>query len=188
VEPDRADVRRADDPGAPHGLQLARLIDLPRVIVWDALVDPVLLSGWLGDADVDLREGGRFRLHPGAPDGRRPTGLRKGRIVAITPPEGLEIRSDVDAAGVASRLRFRLGDVPGGPRDRSTALTVTLSSTTPLAHPAETRATWLTHLDLLRELLHGRPVDWDRWAFDWEPVWQTNLGGPHPREGAERVR
>jgi uncharacterized protein YndB with AHSA1/START domain len=158
-------------------MAFGRLIDLPRTIVWDALVDPVLVSGWLGDAEIDAVPGGRFDVCPGAPDGRRPVEFDRGRIGSIAAPGELAIESSPGASGVRTRVHFALADVPGGPRDRSTALTVTVSSATPFAHPARTSAVWLTHLDVLRELLHGHPADWDSWVTDWEPTWQAHHAG-----------
>jgi uncharacterized protein YndB with AHSA1/START domain len=177
VEPERTEVRPADDPTASHALAFGRLIDLPRGIVWDALVDPVLVSGWLGDAEIDAVAGGRFDLRPGAPAGRRPIEPGRAVIGAIAAPVELAIESAADLNGVRTRVRFALEDVPGGPRDRSTALTVTVSSTAPFPHPERTSAAWLTHLDVLRDLLHGHPADWDSWATDWEPTWQTHHAG-----------
>ena len=43
-------------------LEFERAFDLPASIVWDALIDPVLLEGWLADATVDPRVGGEYRL------------------------------------------------------------------------------------------------------------------------------
>ncbi len=150
---------------------MTRLLDLPRGIVWDAFVDPVLVSGWLGEADIDAAVGGRFDVRPGAPAGRRPLEPGPVRILRIAAPGTLEIEPAGHPHGPATRIRIMLEDVPGGPRDRSTVLTVTVSSSVPFPHPEEARAAWLTHLDALRDLLHGHPADWDSWAAEWEPVW-----------------
>jgi uncharacterized protein YndB with AHSA1/START domain len=177
VEPDRTRIRPADDPSAPHALAFRRLIDLPRGIVWDALVDPVLVAGWLGEADIDAVPGGRFDVRPGAPEGRRPPGLGRGRVAAVTAPEELAVESTADAGARRLRVRFVLEDVPGGPRDRSTALSLTVTPSAPFPHPEDATAAWQTHLDLLPALLHGHPVDWDRWAADCEPEWRAYRSG-----------
>jgi uncharacterized protein YndB with AHSA1/START domain len=177
VEPDGTRIRPADDPTAPQALTVRRLLDLPRRIVWDALVDPVLVSGWLGEADIDAVPGGRFEVRPGAPEGRRPPGLGLGVITAIAVPAELMIESSPDGRDAPTRVRFALEDVPGGPRDRSTALSVTVSPAVPFPRPEEAGAAWRTHLDLLPALLHGHPVDWDRWAADCEPVWRAHRAG-----------
>ncbi len=173
MEPDRTGVRPADEPSASHALSFGRRLDLPRVIVWDALVDPVLLSGWLGEADIEPVPGGRFDVRPGAPAARRPAGLGRGVVVAIAAPGELEVESAGEDGDASMRLRVVLDDVPGGPRDRSTEITVTVTTATPLPDPEEVGASWRTHLDLLTGLLHGRVVDWGRWDADGEPVWQA---------------
>jgi uncharacterized protein YndB with AHSA1/START domain len=184
VEPDRTEIRPADQSPAPHSLAFRRLLDLPRGIVWDALVDPVLVSGWLGEADIEAVPGGRFEVRSGAPEARRPPGLGCGRIVALTAPAELEIESAPGAGGGRTRLRFVLDDLPGGPRDRSTGLSVTVSPPAPFARPDEVAAAWLSHLDLLPGLLHGHPVDWDRWAADCEPGWRAHRAAAGRRPGA----
>ena len=67
MEPDRTGVRPTGEPTASSVLSFGRRLDLPRGIVWDALVDPVLVSGWLGEADIEALPGGRFDVRPGAP-------------------------------------------------------------------------------------------------------------------------
>ena len=183
MEPDRTGVRPADEPTPSHALSFGRRLDLPPVIVWDALVDPVLVSGWLGEADIEAAPGGRFDVRPGAPEHRRPVGVGRGVVVSIAAPRRLEIESTGEADAAPARVRIILDDVPGGPRDRSTEITVTITTPTPLAHPEEARAAWLTHLDLLHELLHGRIADWDRWAADREPAWLAHRADSARREG-----
>lgn len=196
MEPDRAGARPADDapgagsggapggpppPGDPHGtgeLVIRGLIDLPRGIVWDAIADPVLVAGWLGEADIDAVPGGRFVVRPGAPVDRRPLQGLRGSVSLVSAPAELVVESAPETGDEWSRIRFTLTDVPGGPRDRSTELTITVSFDPPRARTEETRCAWLTHLDQLRELLHGRPVDWNRWTSDWEPVWAAHRARP----------
>ncbi len=50
-----------------RAVDLERLIDLPRSIVWDALLDPVLVEGWLHPA-ARLLEGDMRELVEPAPD------------------------------------------------------------------------------------------------------------------------
>jgi uncharacterized protein YndB with AHSA1/START domain len=183
VEPDRTGVRPTDEPTASHALSFGRRLDLPRGIVWDALVDPVLVSGWLGEAEIDPVPGGRFDVSPGAPEHRRPAALGRGVVVAMAAPRELEVESAEEAGAAPVRIRFVLDDVPGGPRDRSTAITVTVTSPTPFARPEEAGAAWLTHLDLLHDLLHGRIADWDRWAADREPAWLAHRADTARRDG-----
>ncbi len=77
---------------------LERLIDLPRAIVWDALLDPVLVEGW---------------LHPTA------------RLVSGEVRERREPSPDATAVLETAlepfgRLRFELDERDGGTRGTST--------------------------------------------------------------------
>jgi hypothetical protein len=75
-----------------------RRIDLPRDIVWDALLDPVLVEGW---------------LHPTAR-------LLDGVDERIDPVEGVTavLATIVEPFGA---LRFELDELEGGTRGTSTA-------------------------------------------------------------------
>ncbi len=83
-------------------LTVARVIDLPRAIVWDGLVDPVLVEGWF---DPELR------LVGGEP-----------AVVVLErrDPELLRVRADR-----LGELEFAAETVPGGTRGTSTMLAVT---------------------------------------------------------------
>jgi uncharacterized protein YndB with AHSA1/START domain len=145
-----------------------REVDLPRVIVWDALIDPALVAGWLADAVVDERVGGRFELSWRQPSGRPPT---LGRIVVLEPPERLEIATDT-----LGMLGFTLEELPGGSRGTSTLLTVTIGLEVEKAFTARMRADWLQSLDQLEDLLRGHPVDWAHWERDHGESWTRHLG------------
>ena len=155
-------------------MDLVREIDLPRVIVWDALIDPDLVSGWLAPAEIEPIAGGIYNLvWP-----HRPTYADTfGRIVLLQHPERLHI--DTTNLG---RIEFSLESVEGGFRDTGTRLQVTLDLGTdgmegvaPTASVGDEQivADWMTNLDQLEELLHGRPTDWRTWsqqsAVDPEP-------------------
>lgn len=78
---------------------LERLIDLPRSIVWDALLDPVLVEGW---------------LHPTAR-------LLDGAVQRVDPAPGRTavLESVLEPFGW---LRFELDEREGGTRATSTLL------------------------------------------------------------------
>jgi len=78
-----------------------RVIDLPRAIVWDGLVDPVLVEGWFDPA---------LRLvdDPGV------------TVLERRDPELLHVR-----AGRLGELLIEADVEPGGTRGTSTRLTVT---------------------------------------------------------------
>lgn len=116
-------------------VRLERLLPLPRVIVWEALVDPVLVEGW---------------LHPTA---RLVSGTSQRAFVE--PDSADDAVLDV-ISPVFGRVRVRLGSVAGGPRGESTAVTLEVW---PEGHD-DTHARWSSRLDRLEELLAGHPVDW----------------------------
>jgi hypothetical protein len=76
-----------------------RVVDLPRAIVWDGLVDPVLVEGWF---DPELRlVGGEPRVE----------------VLERRDPELLRVR----VVGLGE-LTFWAREVPGGTRGASTIL------------------------------------------------------------------
>ena len=151
-------------------MDLVRDIDLPRVIVWDALIDADLVSGWLAPAEIEPIAGGVYNLvwtH-------RPTYADTfGRIALLQHPERLHI--DTTNLG---RIEFGLESVDGGFRETGTRLRVTIDlgsedgddlvTTTPVSAEQIT-ADWMTNLDQLEELLHGRPQDWNSWRQTPQP-------------------
>ncbi len=83
-----------------RAVDIERLIDLPRSIVWDALLDPVLVEGWLHPA-ARLLEGDMRELVEPAPDAT-------AVLETVVEPFG--------------RLRFELDERAGGTRGSSTLL------------------------------------------------------------------
>jgi hypothetical protein len=79
-----------------------RVVDLPRAIVWDGLVDPVLVEGWF---DPELR------LVDGEP---------RVEVLERHDPELLRVR----VAGLGE-LTFSAEELPGGTRGASTLLRFT---------------------------------------------------------------
>jgi uncharacterized protein YndB with AHSA1/START domain len=144
-------------------LTVERDYDLPRQIVWDALVDPDLISGWLAEAQIEPHVGGAYNLVWKGSASLQPT---EGVIVELREPEVLVIETSNIGA-----LRFRLEELVGGSRGTSTRLTLTLSAEADERFSASTNAHWLTNLEQLESLLRGRPVDWSRWDHDWRPIW-----------------
>ena len=132
-------------------LLLERSLDLPREVVWEALVDPVLAEGWLhpvarlaGDADAEEFEPIEFS-EPESAD-----------AVAV-----LHVRS-----GELGELRFELAEVPGGTRGTSTRLKLAVRGQGDARFLAPVIAGWRTRLDQLEDLLRGHPVDWENWQRD----------------------
>jgi hypothetical protein len=88
--------------GAVQSRTVERVIDLPRAIVWDGLVDPVLVEGWF---DPELR------LVGGEPE-----------VVVLERRDPEILR--VSASGVGE-LAFEAEELAGGTRGRSTRLRMT---------------------------------------------------------------
>lgn len=150
-------------------LELAFERDFPfaPVIVWDALVDPVLVYGWLGDAVIDPVVGGEYNIRwlnrLGNPESL-------GRITTLQPLERLTI--DTTTVGL---LRFELTEIDGGNRGTSTRMLLRVDVAVEKAFAARVRADWLTNLDQLAEVLQGHPVDWASWERDHHETWTQHF-------------
>ncbi|MET4704374.1 SRPBCC domain-containing protein [Frigoribacterium sp. UYMn621] len=156
-----------------------RMIDLPPVVVWDALVDPDLLAGWLGDvrmlpsARSEGTDGGAIAfelLWPGSGAGKSTTAT----VSALEAPRRLRV--DTDNRG---RIEFLLDSIPGGLRGSSTRLELRVDSGIEPAFATAVRAEWQTSLDRLEKLLHGHPVDWAKVASHSDGT--TGVGGTTAR-------
>ena len=117
-------------------------IDLPRAIVWEALVDPVLVEGW---------------LHPSARlvEGSSPVEFREPDDPSQ--PAVLEVVSP--AFGV---VRFELTRIAGGTRGEATHLALEVRDT--WGRRTDREALWVLRLDQLAWLVRGHPVDWVSWS------------------------
>jgi uncharacterized protein YndB with AHSA1/START domain len=123
-------------------IRIERDLDLPRGIVWEALVDAALVEGW---------------LHPSE------------RLVTGTSPVEYREPDDPAAPAVIEVISPSFGDVrivlirlDGGTRGESTRLELTVSDE--WGRRADREALWALRLDQLEALLRGRPVDWGRWS------------------------
>jgi uncharacterized protein YndB with AHSA1/START domain len=148
-------------------LEFSRLYDLPAAIVWDALVDEVLVEGWLAAARIDPRVGGLYWLGWQGGTSLAPT---NGTITVIEPPRTLAV--DTDNIGT---LEFTLESVPGGTRGSSTDLRLRIRVDTEPRLLASTHAYWHSNFDQLEDLLRGHPVDWSTWQRDRGEAWAAYL-------------
>jgi uncharacterized protein YndB with AHSA1/START domain len=160
------------DAGQPDGdFTVAREYDLPPAVVWDALVDPVLLEGWLGAGIADPEVGGTFVLdwldphHHGA--------AVAGEVVLIEPGSQLLVRA------MEYSLAMLLDELPYGTRGSSTRLTLSARLPGDRFSGPERLAHWRTHLEALEDLLRGHPVVWDRWDTDYGQVTRDFLSPTH---------
>ena len=148
-------------------LRFSRDYDLPVEIVWDALIDPDLVAGWLADATIDLRVGGAYDL-----DWTGPTNLAvtRGEITALEPFERLAVTTSN-----IGELELTLEVLEGGTRGGATRLGVSLVTDVEPRFSASIGAHWLTNLDQLEDLLRGRPVDWANWERDRGETWRAHF-------------
>lgn len=150
-------------------LFFTRDYDLPVEIVWDALVDPDLVIGWLADATIDAREGGVYDLEWIGPTYLAHT---RGEIELLEPLQTLRI-----ATSNIGILEFSLEVLEGGTRGGATRLGVRIESDVEPRFSANISAHWLTNLDQLEDLLRGRPVDWQHWERDRGTAWNAHFEG-----------
>lgn len=145
----------------------SRGIDLPTAIVWDAIVDPDLVDGWLAPARIEARVGGDYVL-----DWQTGTGLATthGIVTELEEPSRLVIATDN-----IGDLEFTLRRTEGGTRGTGTLLTLRLRVETHSRLLASTEAHWRSNFDQLEELLRGHPVDWSTWQQDRGPIWAEYL-------------
>lgn len=143
---------------------LQRTIDLPPVIVWDALVDPDLLAGWLGEmrvlsSDQSAGQPGRaarpMRTFEFRWPGSSPRQSTIGTVSVLEAPRRLRVETDN-----RGRIEFTLMSIAGGLRGSSTELELRIDSGIEPVFATTVREEWQTSLDRLEQLLHGHPVDW----------------------------
>ncbi|KJC65486.1 hypothetical protein TZ00_01095 [Agreia bicolorata] len=123
-------------------------------VVWHCLVDPVLLDGWLGHVLTDGSVGGRFAVV--WPAGEPHEADWFGTIDESEPLQRLSVRFD-SCVSVAFDIT---PDRPADPRSCAVSVWHEAFLTTP--EERAVRAFWGDRLHDLSELLHGRPVDWNR--------------------------
>ena len=148
-------------------LRFERDYDLAPGVVWDALVDSDLVGGWLAEAHIDPRIGGRYDLTWHAPIG---LGSTNGEIAELIEPELLVV--ELERIGTVT---FTLGELPQGTNGLATRLMVTVDSVVEILLSDGLSATWLASLDQLEMLLRGRPVDWSRWQLEHGDSWSEHL-------------
>jgi uncharacterized protein YndB with AHSA1/START domain len=148
-------------------LEFSRDYDLPPAIVWDALVDEVLVEGWLAAARIDPRVGGLYWLNW---QGGASLAATNGTVTELEAPRHLAI--ETDNIGI---LDFRLTETPDGTRGSGTLLRLRIQVDTEPRLLASTRAYWLSNFDQLEDLLRGHPVDWTTWQRDRGEAWSRYL-------------
>lgn len=144
-------------------LRFARHYDYPAENVWAALTEPEKLVQWLGQADLDLVEGGHIELRWLNTDVDHPGAVLHGTITALAPPRLIEYLGDIHG-----RLRWEVR-----PEGDGCLLTLSSELAAPNDYLTMSLAGWHVHLDHLDEALAGYPVDWPAWWRDRYGQWQT---------------
>lgn len=155
----------------PASLELVfeRDLEFPPSVVFDALIEPDLLAGWLADADVEPQLEGCYDLVWLTSSSYPPT---QGTITTLDEPVLLEIQTDN-----RGDISFRLESYPGGPFGTATRLVTTVHVAVDSAFVPRVKADWLSNLDQLDALLRGHPVDWVNWDRDRAEAWRGYLAG-----------
>jgi hypothetical protein len=123
-------------------VRIERAIDLPRGIVWEALIDPVLVEGWLHPVE---------RLVTGT------TGVVFAEPENPSRPAVLEVVSPA-----FGDVRIELTAAPGGRRGEITMLSLRVADE--WGRLDERSQLWQLRVDQLEALLLGHPVDWSTWS------------------------
>jgi uncharacterized protein YndB with AHSA1/START domain len=153
-------------------LEFSRDYDLPAAIVWDALIDDVLVEGWLATARIEPQLGGMYWL-----DWQSGTSLAasNGVITDFAPPEAHDPgRLTIETDNIGT-LEFVLTSIPGGTRGSATLVELRILVNTEPRLLASTYAYWNSNFDQLEDLLRGHPVDWSRWQLDRGEAWARYL-------------
>ncbi|HMM82275.1 MAG TPA: SRPBCC domain-containing protein [Terrimesophilobacter sp.] len=148
-------------------LEFVRRFEFPPAIVFDALVDPDLIAGWLAHAFVGRTVGSPYDLVWLTSSSFPPT---RGTITVFDEPQALAVETDN-----RGRFQFLLAASDGGPRGTSTILTTQVGVSVDPAFLPRVAADWQSSLDQLDALLRGHPVDWDNWDRDRSGAWREYL-------------
>ena len=147
--------------GGKDVIRFQRRIPHPIERVWAAITTPAELLGWWGDAEIDLREGGRFVLRWLNTDDDGNRAEMHATITALEPPRLLETEGDIHGV-----LRWELD-----PDGEGTMLTFSSTLDLPEEFRFQTIAGWHFHLDTLGEALDGQAYEWSRWDIrDFLPI------------------
>jgi uncharacterized protein YndB with AHSA1/START domain len=148
-------------------LDFERDFEFPPSIVFDALIEPDLIAGWLAAADVEPQLDGCYDLVWLTSSSYPPT---EGVITALEEPDLLEIETDN-----RGEISFSLSAMPGGPFGTSTRLVTRVRVAVDSAFVPRVKADWQSNLDQLDGLLRGHPVDWANWDRDRAEAWRGYL-------------
>jgi uncharacterized protein YndB with AHSA1/START domain len=145
-------------------VRFERRIGHPVESVWRAITDPAELVRWLGETEVDLRDGGRFDIHWLNTDDEGNRAHMHGTITRLDPPRLLEVQGDIHGL-----LRFELE-----PEGDATVLRFSSTLELPEEFRDKVIAGWHFHLDALATALDGGSTDLVE-ITEWEPIHEAYL-------------
>jgi uncharacterized protein YndB with AHSA1/START domain len=159
-------------PNGSTQVHFSRRLRHPIHRVWAALTDPDELRKWWGEVELELTEGGAFRLRWRNTDDDGNVATLDGAITKIDPPWFLEISADwgstgSDEPGARTTLTWELE-----PDGDQTLLRFTNTVDAP-AQDVSTAAGWHMHLDALATVLAGGEVDLAHPETIFEPIHQA---------------
>ena len=130
-------------------VRFERHLAYPIEKVWAALTDPDQMIRWWGRGDLELVEGGRFKVEWQNTDDEGNRAVMEGTITRLEPPRLLET-----SGGPHGDLRWEL-------RPEGDGTVLSFTSTLELPEEFRTRhvAGWHWHLDALATILDGGEVD-----------------------------
>ena len=152
-------------------VRFERLLPAPIERVWDYLADSELRRRWFAGGEFDLRPGGAltlvFRNSELGPEGeemphkyRQYEGMvSKGEVVRAEPPR-LLVFEWFEEEGPATEVSWELE-----PRGEQTLFTLTHRRLPNRAMTVDVSGGWHLHLDVLEDVLAGRPR---------RPFWPAN--------------
>jgi uncharacterized protein YndB with AHSA1/START domain len=157
-------------------IRFERLLAAPIERVWDYLTRPELRRAWFAGGEMELKPGGAmtlvFRNSELAEGEDTPEAYRKhegaempARVIACDPPR-LLVHSWRETGAPDSEVSFELSE-----KDEGTLLVLTHRRLPNRAEMVGVAGGWHTHLDLLADILAGRPK---------RPFWSS-----HQRVAAE---
>jgi uncharacterized protein YndB with AHSA1/START domain len=141
-------------------LRFERRLAHPVSRVWEALTSPASLSGWWGDASVELVEGGEFVMRWRNTDAEGNSPVMHATITRLDPPHVLETTGDLHGV-----LLWELEDDGSG----GTLLRFSSTWELPDEYVASALAGWHWHLDALAGVLEGRRAQ----LGTVDPAWES---------------
>jgi uncharacterized protein YndB with AHSA1/START domain len=147
-------------PDGKAQLRFSRRLGHPIERVWEAITSPEELSRWWGDAEVELRSGGRFVMRWRNTDEQGNSPVMNATITRLDPPRVFETTGDLHGV-----LRWELE--PDGAD--ATVLRFTSTLELPDEHLPSALAGWHWHLDALEGALEGHQAK----LGVIDPAWET---------------